>query len=39
MNWLITILRDIPDPRNANATRHELQDRPMIALTASVLRL
>ena len=36
MNWLITILRDVPDPRRGNATRHELLDILMIALTASI---
>jgi predicted transposase YbfD/YdcC len=36
MNWLITILRDVPDPRRGNATRHDLLDILMIALTASI---
>ena len=36
MSWLITILRDVPDPRSGNATRHELLDILMIALTASI---
>lgn len=36
MSWLITVLRDVPDPRTGNATRHELLDILMIALTASI---
>ena len=36
MSWLITILRDVPDPRSGNATRHDLLDLLMIALTASI---
>lgn len=36
MSLLITILRDVPDPRSGNATRHELLDILMIALTASI---
>jgi predicted transposase YbfD/YdcC len=36
MSWLITVLRDIPDPRTGNATRHDLLDVLMIALTASI---
>lgn len=36
MSLLITILRDVPDPRTGNATRHELLDILMIALTASI---
>lgn len=33
---LITILRDVPDPRTGNATRHDLLDVLTIALVASV---
>lgn len=33
---LLTILRDVPDPRTGNATRHELLDLLVIALTASI---
>lgn len=33
---LITILRDVPDPRTGNATRHDLLDVLVIALTASI---
>jgi predicted transposase YbfD/YdcC len=33
---LITILRDVPDPRTGNATRHDLLDVLMIALVASI---
>lgn len=36
MPSLITILRDIPDPRSGNAQRHELLDILTIALVASV---
>jgi len=36
MSWLITILRDVPDPRTENATRHALLDLLTIALTASI---
>lgn len=36
MPSLITILRDVPDPRTGNATRHELLDVLVIALTASI---
>jgi predicted transposase YbfD/YdcC len=36
MSLLITVLRDVPDPRSGNATRHELLDILMIALTASI---
>jgi predicted transposase YbfD/YdcC len=36
MSLLITILREVPDPRTGNATRHELLDVLMIALTASI---
>jgi hypothetical protein len=36
MSWLIAILRDVPDPRSGNATRHELVDILMNALTASI---
>ena len=36
MSWLITILRDVPDPRTGNATRHDLLDLLTIALTASI---
>lgn len=36
MSLLITILREVPDPRSGNATRHELLDILMIALTASI---
>jgi predicted transposase YbfD/YdcC len=36
MSWLITILRDVPDPRTGNATRHDLLDLLAIALTASI---
>lgn len=36
MSWLITVLRDVPDPRTGNATRHELLDILMMALTASI---
>jgi len=36
MNWLITILREVPDPRTGNATRHDLLDVLTIALTASI---
>lgn len=36
MSWLITILRDVPDPRTGNAIRHDLLDVLMIALVASV---
>lgn len=33
---LITILREVPDPRTGNATRHDLLDVLMIALVASI---
>lgn len=33
---LITILRKVPDPRTGNATRHDLLDVLVIALTASI---
>lgn len=36
MSFLITILQDEPGPRSGNATRHELLDILMIALTASI---
>jgi predicted transposase YbfD/YdcC len=36
MNWLITILKDIPDPRTGNAKRHDLLEVLTIALTASI---
>jgi predicted transposase YbfD/YdcC len=36
MASLITILRDVPDPRRGNAQRHELLDILTIALVASV---
>jgi hypothetical protein len=36
MSWLIAILREVPDPRSGNATRHELVDILMNALTASI---
>jgi len=36
MSWLITILRDIPDPRSGNAKRHDLLDVLTIALVASI---
>lgn len=36
MSWLITVLRDVPDPRTGNATWHELLDILMMALTASI---
>jgi len=36
MSWLITILRNVPDPRSGNATWHEQLDILMIALTASI---
>jgi predicted transposase YbfD/YdcC len=36
MSWLITILREIPDPRTGNATRHDLLEVLTIALTAAV---
>lgn len=36
MSWLITILRQVPDPRTGNATRHDLLDVLMIALTAAI---
>jgi predicted transposase YbfD/YdcC len=36
VNWLITILRQVPDPRTGNATRHDLLDVLMIALTAAI---
>ena len=36
MSWLITILRDVPDPRTGNATRHDLLDVLTIALVASI---
>lgn len=36
MPSLITILRGVPDPRTGNATRHELLDLLVIALTASI---
>jgi predicted transposase YbfD/YdcC len=36
MSWLISILRDVPDPRTGNATRHDLLDVLVIALTASI---
>ena len=36
MPSLITILRAVPDPRTGNATRHELLDLLVIALTASI---
>jgi predicted transposase YbfD/YdcC len=36
MESLITILRAVPDPRTGNATRHDLLDVLVIALTASI---
>ena len=36
MSWLITILREVPDPRTGNATRHDLLEVLTIALTASI---
>jgi hypothetical protein len=36
MPSLITILRQVPDPRTGNAQRHALLDLPVIALAASV---
>ncbi len=33
---LITVLREVPDPRTGNATRHDLLDVLLIALTASI---
>lgn len=36
MSWLITILRDVPDPRRGNARRHDLLDVLTIALVASI---
>lgn len=36
MRWLLTVLRQVPDPRTGNATRHDLLDILMIALTASI---
>jgi predicted transposase YbfD/YdcC len=36
MSWLITIFRDVPDPRTGNARRHDLLDVLTIALTASI---
>jgi hypothetical protein len=36
MPSLITILRQVPDPRTGNAQRHALLDLPVIALVASV---
>lgn len=36
MRGLITILRDLPDPRTGNATRHALLEVLTIALTASI---
>lgn len=36
MSWLLTILRDVPDPRTGNAQRHELLDVLTIALVASI---
>jgi hypothetical protein len=36
MGWLITILREVPDPRTGNATRHDLLEVLTIALTASI---
>ncbi|MFD2714762.1 transposase family protein, partial [Tistrella mobilis] len=36
MPSLITILRQVPDPRTGNARRHELLDILVIALTASI---
>ena len=33
---LITILRDVPDPRTGNATQHDLLDVLMIALVALI---
>jgi hypothetical protein len=36
MASLLTIFREIPDPRSGNAQRHDLLDILMIALVASV---
>jgi hypothetical protein len=36
MNCQMMILRDVPDPRKCNATRHDLLDVLTIALTASI---
>ena len=36
MPSLLTILRDVPDPRSGNAQRHDLLDILTIALVASV---
>lgn len=36
MKLLFSILRDVPDPRTGNATRHDLLDLLVIALTASI---
>jgi len=36
MRWLITILRDVPDPGAGNAARHDLLDVLTIALVASI---
>lgn len=36
MIWLITILRDVPDPRTGNAKRHDLLDVLTIALVALI---
>ena len=36
MPSLITVFRDVPDPRSGNAQRHDLLDILTIALVASV---
>ena len=36
MNFVISMLRDVPDPRTGNATRHSLLDVLTIALVASI---
>ncbi len=36
MSWLITVLREVADPRTGNATRHDLLDVLMVALVASI---
>jgi predicted transposase YbfD/YdcC len=36
MSWLITILREVPDPRTGNARRHDLLEVLTIALVAAI---
>ena len=36
MRFMISMLRDIPDPRRGNATRHSRLDMLTIALVASI---